>query len=145
MKKEFVSYDISLKLKALGFDEPCLAFYQIEYVEVTPQLVDDSYEYKMTGFRTCKNSEIPNHYTSAPSLRSAFEWFRDTHNLFSTINIDQTMEPKFCYSIVKYNQDLDGQFDWETIVFNSDLERSYQLAEVACIEKLCDIVESEII
>ncbi len=142
MKKEFVTYDIALRLKALGFDQPCLAFYQMEYSEVTPQLVDDSYEYKMTGFMTCKNSEIPNHYTAAPTLRQAFEWFRDTHNLFSTINIDQTMEPKFCYSIVKYNQYEDGQFDWQTIVFNSDLERSYPLAEVTCLEKLCDIVES---
>ncbi len=142
MKKEFVTYDIALRLKALGFDQPCLAFYQMEYSEVTPQLVDDSYEYKMTGFMTCKNSEIPNHYTSAPTLRQTFEWFRDNHNLFSTINIDQTMEPKFCYSIVKYNQYEDGQFDWQTIVFKSDLERSYPLAEVTCLEKLCDIVES---
>jgi hypothetical protein len=141
MKKEFVTYNIALRLKALGFNEPCLAFYQTEYVEVTPQLVDDDYEYKMTGFRTCKNSEIPDHYVAAATLRQAFEWFR-ARNLFSTINIDQTMEPKFCYSIIKYNQDQDGQFDWQTIVFNSDLERSYELAEVSCIEKLCDTLES---
>jgi hypothetical protein len=143
MKKEFVTYNIALRLEALGFNEPCLAFYQTEYVEVTPQLVDDDYEYKMTGFRTCKNSEIPNHYVAAPTLRQVFEWFR-AHNLYSTINIDQTMEPKFCYSIIKYNQYEDGQFDWQTIVFNSDLERSYELAEVACIEKLCDTLESNI-
>lgn len=145
MKKEFAIYDISLRLKDIGFDQPCLAFFQKEYSEVSPQLVDDSYEYRMTGFMTCKNSEIPNHYTAAPTYKSAFEWFRDNHNLFATINIDMTMEPKFCYSIVKYNQDFhsSSRFHWETIVFNSDLERTYELAEISCLDKLCQIVENK--
>ena len=29
MKKEFVTYEIALELKELGFDEPCLAFFEI--------------------------------------------------------------------------------------------------------------------
>jgi len=142
MKKEFVPYPIALMMKALGFDQPCLAFYQVEKFEEYPCGVDDSYEYKMTGFMTCKNSEIPEHFTAAPTYKSAFEWFRDTHNLFATINIDMTMEPKFCYSIVKYNQDFhsSSKFDWQTIVFNSDLERTYELAEISCLDKLCQIV-----
>jgi len=28
MKKEFLPYDRALKLKQLGFDEPCLGFYE---------------------------------------------------------------------------------------------------------------------
>jgi hypothetical protein len=28
MEKEFVRHEISLELKQLGFDEPCIAFYQ---------------------------------------------------------------------------------------------------------------------
>jgi hypothetical protein len=27
MEKEFISYEIALKLKELGFDEPCFDFY----------------------------------------------------------------------------------------------------------------------
>ena len=68
MKEDFVSYSLSKRLKAIGFDYDCFAFYQEEYTEVTPIMVDDDNQYRLTGFRTCKNSEIPNHYTSSNTL-----------------------------------------------------------------------------
>ena len=34
MEKEFVSYEIALKLKELGFDEPCIAYYFNRYGDV---------------------------------------------------------------------------------------------------------------
>ena len=76
MNKEFVNYNLALKLKELGFDEPCFAFYQKEFTIDIPTMVDDDNEYRLSGFRTCKNSEIPAHYTSAPLYQQVVEWLR---------------------------------------------------------------------
>jgi hypothetical protein len=74
MKDLFVPYEVALRMKELGFDEPCFAFYQIEYNEVSPIMVDDDEQYGLTGYRTCENSEIPNHYISAPIYQQAFSF-----------------------------------------------------------------------
>ena len=34
MKEQFVTYEIALKLKELGFDEPCIAYYFNRYGDV---------------------------------------------------------------------------------------------------------------
>jgi hypothetical protein len=34
MEKEFVPYNLSLRMKQLGFDEPCLAWYQDDTLRV---------------------------------------------------------------------------------------------------------------
>jgi hypothetical protein len=44
-------------------------------------MVDDNEQYLLTGYRTCKNSEIPEHYISAPTFSQAFRWFREKHEL----------------------------------------------------------------
>lgn len=68
MIKDFTTYHQALKLKELGFDEECVAFFQKEYHEIKPIMVDDNDQYRLTGMRTCKNSEIPEHYTAAPTF-----------------------------------------------------------------------------
>ena len=32
MEKEFVPYELALRMKALGFDEPCFGYYDEVYV-----------------------------------------------------------------------------------------------------------------
>ena len=140
MNREFVPYQLALKLKALGFDEPCLAFYQREYAETTPVMVDDDDQYRRTGWRTCKNSEIPEHYGSAPTLSQAFRWFRDAHNLIHEIQIDRTSQPKFCYAILQYEHY--GNYE-EIRIREWYLYRTYEEAELACLENLIEVVESK--
>ena len=74
MEKEFVIYSLALRMKKLGYNGPCFAFYQVENFEEKPCGVDDRDEYIRTGFATCKNSEIPKHFTSAPTWQQAFMW-----------------------------------------------------------------------
>jgi len=59
MEKEFVIYSLALRMKKLGYNGSCFAFYQVENFEEKPCGVDDRDEYIRTGFATCKNSEIP--------------------------------------------------------------------------------------
>jgi hypothetical protein len=125
MEKEFVIYPLALKMKQLGFDEPCLACYYNAGEKL------DIDEYVRHGQYT----------VLAPLFQQAFRWFRENYNLFCEINIDKTMEPKFAYTIMEYEsaQFFEG--------FNEDILSEYlyykhEEAELACLEKLIEIVES---
>ena len=130
MNKEFIPYEQALELKELGFDEECLAFYhQNERLEV------DSLGIKRNHYRA-KIGVL------APLYSQAFRFFRENYTLFSSVNVDQTMEPKFCYSISRYEpeQFLDG---WDIVVFNSDLYLTYEEAELECLKKLIEIAKTK--
>jgi hypothetical protein len=132
MKNEFVTYEIALRMKSLGFDRPCFAFYQIEYNEDIPVMVDDDNQYRISGFRTCKNSEIPAHYTTTPTWQSAFKWFREEYNLKGHV------EP------VEYLDGTPDTYHWS--IFNNcnsgNDQLTYEEAQQSCLEKLCEIVEN---
>ena len=136
MKKEFVPYKLALRLKNLGFNEPCFGFYQKEYVEDTPFMVDDDNQYRLTGYRTCKNSEIPEHYTSAPTFSQAFRWFREKYKL---INIMEYYN-EWNYEILRIDEnisELQDDLDIDYIYKGG----TYEEAEIDCLEKLISIVE----
>ena len=129
MEKEFVPYEFAVLLKHLGFNEPCFAFYQREYTEVTPTMVDDNEQYKLTGFRTCKNSEIPEHYVSAPTFSQAFRWFRENDFLISFSSHDKDTHDFY----IKWGTMEQGK----SIL--SDTYNTYEEAELECLKKLIEI------
>ena len=63
MKHEFVPYEQSLALKELGFDEPCLATWNGETLDMSLRISSDD----------C--------FTKAPTFSQAFRWFREKYNL----------------------------------------------------------------
>jgi hypothetical protein len=131
INKDFTLYPEALELKQLGFDEPCFTFYQVEYHENSPIMVDDNDQYRITGFRTCKNSEIPSHYISCPTYSQAFRWFREKHKLISGVrtyfNID------FFYEIyVSVSHEI-----------TSDSYNTYEEAEQACLKEMIKIVKEK--
>lgn len=144
MKILFVPYELVVKLKSLGFNEPCFAFYQLGYAEITPFMVDDDEQYRLTGWRTCRNSEIPEHYTSAPTFSQAFRWFRDKYRMFHEVfidtepTVDEPDKLEFTYLILH----MVGTQE----MFTSKNKRfdTYEEAELACLDKLLEIVESNL-
>ena len=130
MEKEFVPYEEALALKELGFDEPCFAFYQIEDHEDAPIMVDDPQQYRISGFRTCKNSEIPDHYTSAPTYSQAFRWFRKNYS-----NLDFAVGKIYDGSNTNYHYHIN--LIWEYFV------GTYEEAELACLKRLIERVKQK--
>ena len=126
--KDFTLYPEAFELKQLGFDEPCFAFYQTEYNEDSPIMVDDDKQYSISGFRTCINSEIPNHYTSAPTYSQAFRWFREKYNCHHTINLNKK------YVGIAYSS---------VVNFSIDEFNTYEEAELACLRKLIELVKNK--
>ncbi len=126
MEKEFVIYSLALRMKKLGYNGSCFAFYQVENFEEKPCGVDDRDEYIRTGFATCKNSEIPEHFTSAPTWQQAFKWFREKYNIH--IRIEKYDETKWWAN----------WGSWTSEVYNS-----YEEVELVCLKKLIEMVEQK--
>jgi hypothetical protein len=120
MEKEFVPYELAVKLKELGFDESCFGFYY-----------DD-------GELKIKEGNISRlGYINAPTFSQAFRWFREEYDLRIWIESNHGVS-KFEYVIATTNHNfIDKQFN----DFSSD--KTYEEAELACLDKLIEIVESK--
>jgi len=113
MEKEFVTYELALRMKQLGFDEPCFGFY-------------DGWD---------NNKAIGGNYpcdgiNSAPTFSQVFRWFREKHDLYTNVTrYKDESEDKFLYYID--NGDIEEEFS------------NYEEADLACLEKLIEIVEEK--
>jgi hypothetical protein len=121
MEKEFVPYELALRMKQLGFDEPCLGKFYYNELEI--------------GGNWCNNDfkEDGDIFISAPLYQQGFRFFREKYNLKSCIMFRTSMEDDKEY----YDWLIKGQ---EVVYrhFNTPEE-----AELACLTKLIEIVESK--
>ena len=127
MEKEFIPYEQAMALKELGFDEPCIGWYnpQVNYKKVT---TDRYWAFHLTG-------EWEN-FKPSPLYQQAFRWFREKYELEG---ITQQAEDFAWYKwkISQYNEDgkkyVADWYEYET----------YEEAELACLEKLIEIVKEK--
>lgn len=119
MEKEFVSYELALELKELGFDEPCFAYATMEYKYVIHCGI---------GFKVHKESDLPTKPFGVPTWQSAFRWFREKYKLDSYIRHE-------CPDVELYYD-----FVIDEDVF--DVMCDYEEAELECLKKLIEIVKN---
>ena len=131
MEKEFVPHDRALRMKALGFDEPCFGAYD---PDSTFHEVRSIYS---IGFANNIEGRV-----LAPTFSQAFRWFREKYEIFGVI----TSEKDDNY----YNTEFFGYSVYKTKVnaplsIGLDLKEnaSYEEAELTCLDKLIKIVESK--
>lgn len=77
LQKEFIPYDRALRMKALGFDEPCFAFY---ICKGHPVMIDEIRNGK------CFDSD-ESEGCLAPTFSQAFRWIYDNHKDIEEIEI----------------------------------------------------------
>ena len=82
MKKEFVTYEIALELKELGFDEPCFGFYNGSKNKNIGLIW---YEMPNSGQDT-----IPVGDVLAPLHQQVFRWFEEKYSYFVDVKTDTT-------------------------------------------------------
>lgn len=121
MEKEFVPYDLALKLKELGFDEPCFGSY----------VFGDELNIKY-----CEDQFITDSCCLAPTFSQAFRWFRINYNLDSICRQIE-LNGKSYWKINKIETE-------DKIKGYSNFTNSYEQAEIACLEKLIKIVENNL-
>jgi hypothetical protein len=131
MEKEFVSYEVALKLKELGFDEPCFTYYY----ELTSNLrthlgVDIRNAWTYSG-----NKKLG--FTLAPLYQQVFKWLRNKYGIDFSINTT--------YS--RYNENTSkkysGVIDNKTVFINVGFYETFEEAELAGLQKMIKIIEKE--
>jgi len=139
MEKEFVPYELALKLKNLGFDELCFGYYTHNEKLCRYDSTSTNVE-----FTPCIHKNIYNLYCLAPLWQQAFDWFREKYNIdYSVIPFYYQDEAKIkfrwdCYNFI--HSDIPNKRRFESF---GNGEKTHQEARKACLEKLIEIVENE--
>lgn len=100
MKEQFATYEISLKLKELGFNEECLAIYvNLVLKPVVQKPISGEFNYK---FKSVRNSVIVNSENcSAPLWQQVIDWIRNEHSLHISI---YRLNNKWCGDVYAINR-----------------------------------------
>jgi hypothetical protein len=125
MEKEFIPYTLAVKLKELGFDEPCFAWYDGRY----PSSINQDY---------CKNSEewLNTIHCATPTFSQAFRWLRHKHNcVCEIIRKEDGNHSEFIGWVYIDGRKIDVVSYWDS--------KSYEEAELACLIKLIEIVKNK--
>ena len=111
MEKEFIPYELALRMKALGFNEPCMASKDMNNDKGLIQL---------------------------PLYQQAFRWFREKYFYISYVCAPYKEHDELYFRIRHIGDVLnEGQLEsCESRVYNT-----YEEAELACLEKLIEIVK----
>jgi hypothetical protein len=127
MTKEFVPYELAVKLKALGFDEKCFCNWEESW---SPEPED---EIRMV--LTTDQTWLRPGWVRAPTFSQAFRWFREEYNQHSFIELVFEDEIRFDY-VLYVNEDEDDCIDYGDGPFET-----YEDAELALLDKLIEIAE----
>ena len=128
MEKEFVTYEQALALKELGFDEPCLAFYDGTW----DTKIYFNYKRDSSGdYEPFTTSERLNWF-GVPLKSQVFEWFREEHGLNHMIDMN-----------FRTNNYITQLWKGRECFFDEHSIKTYEEAESACIDKLIEIVKSK--
>ena len=119
MKIEFVPYELALRMRNLGFNEPCFVWadiYTKENVYMYPTNENNMNQYNET--------------VSIPLFQQAFRWFREKYDW--TIKVNQVSKNNWSYTLSNFPNDKK---------YYGELYQTYEEAELACFKKLIEIVE----
>jgi hypothetical protein len=145
MNKDFISYEQALALKELGFDEPCLAYYDKDGDFLSDIGINEDIDnlYRNSYFVMYKDFS-ESEYT-APLYQQAFRWFREKHNIqgyiySSTVrgNVEKTKQ------FTGYIWNINGiDIPFLSTDARDELHDTYEEAELACLIKLIEIVKKK--
>ena len=132
---EFITYTQALELKQLGFDEPCWAWYNIPdedirycFSEQRSPIVNSQEEWNAQIW----GSKVEN--IGLPTFSQAFKWFREKYNLLGIVGYCDDKTGKFMSVIDNINSDID---------YDMNAKDTYEQAELACIDRLIEIVKNK--
>ena len=126
MQNQFIPYEQALELKALGFNEECIASY-------TETFRFDVLEQNGIMWHTVTNEKLKEYEKACtvPLYQQAFRWFREKHKITSSVRAHFAEE--FFYEIY-----VDIMEERTSNSFNT-----YEEAELACLKKLIEIVKNK--
>lgn len=125
MEKEFIPYELAVKLKELGFDEPCFGCYDEKCVfGLTVMSIKQYYT----------NSKEDTWNCAAPLYQQAFRWFREKHDLQAS---------NIMFSNGKYDTGITRYKGTQSVWGNGPIYDTYEEGEFACLNKLIKMLTDE--
>ena len=80
IEEQFVTYEIALAMKELGFDKPCLAFFQAaKFFSMVAQSPHHDF------IESTANSDV--NPISAPLWQQCIDWLKEKHGIFVLIDM----------------------------------------------------------
>lgn len=140
MENQFIPYELSLKIKELGFDEPCLGYYtSTGYFNSKKELKWRKWQFSY-NFQPITNKQLTWKYSKtenvqqvvAPLYQQALDWFRE----------------KGYENWVSHNEEgYQFVIKWE-FVHTGGIEAlskigTYEEAKLECLKKLIEIVKNK--
>jgi len=123
MEKDFVPYELAVKLKELGFDEPCFAkYYQQDSNTPFIQIGEAEIEEAENG------GDDITFECNAPLFQQAFRFFREKYGFYVIIN-------------PSINNDFTCVIWTSKRQYHIGVFPSPEEAELACLEKLIEIIQ----
>ena len=131
MEKEFVPYELALRMKQLGFDEPCFAWYYGKDLWMVDQEESKPMNYRQNPIRGGNGIH-------APLFQQVFRWFREKYSGYHGVS-----DTDFLFELT-----INGEFIRVTSTLKENRifqenGSSYEEVELACLTKLIEIVEQK--
>ena len=118
---EFIPYQEALELKELGFDEGCFGYYHEDgSISFTGVTIQNTNSFWLAS---------PNKIFTAPLYQQAFRWFRDKYEAQ--------------VAVLPYSNKVQVAIRCERQVTDLDSFYTYEEAELACLNKLIEIVKNK--
>jgi hypothetical protein len=139
MEKEFVTYDIGLRLKELGFDEPCFGYYENGVF--------------IFWYDSKQDNELVLNCT-APTWQSAFEWFYEKYGLFfepSSIFLNDEKVYNFYYTYCATKEKNGGEnlipitFEKQISSIQHKFKSTLYEVKIDCLNQFIEIVKNKIL
>lgn len=140
MKEQFCSYEISLKLKELGFDEGCLAKYCRYNPNDEIEIFSQTQNFFKGYFEVCFNRDYKKEEKiAAPLWQQAIDWFRKEYDL----HIVLTVNPYSERDTVNGYKIYDGKKELRCIVNNETQSLDYYYSREQAILKAIELCQKE--
>ena len=124
MKKEFIPYAQSLELKELGFNKPCVGYYENDVLILC---YDSKQDYEL--LLNC----------AAPLYQQAFRWLLDKHYLYGIVLPTLTMNWTFKTMTV-----VEGMVEVPPYIHvDANDYSTREDAELECLKKLIEIIKQK--
>jgi hypothetical protein len=137
IKSEFVPYGFAVRLKNIGYEDPCFAMWttglsEFETSNVSPpRLFSSKFNLNDTQSSiTYVNHDNMSFGVAAPTWQSAFKWFRINYDLIGFV--ERIFSDEFGYTITEGDKEPINGFSFD----------SFESAELHCLDKLINIVET---
>ena len=129
MKEQFCNYEISLKLKELGFNEDCLGGF----------LIADEGQFAIYGLQTNHEylSEVNEDWLNTPLYSQAFDYFREKYELLLSI---YRLNDNWVWQIFDIERNC---YITEMTVRFSELKRSYEECRDQIILKAIELCQNK--